>query len=146
MKKVLLFLMLFSVLKLSAQEKLSYAYDASGNRISRTIVLNTKSASVVTKSALKKQTTNSFFEEVLSQKQVKLYPNPVKSHLTVEINGYDSNLNGTLMVYDMNGRKLINQNINESRTLLNMSSFLTGTYVMHIVLNGEKSVWKVIKQ
>ena len=74
MKKIILLTFILLVaLTTKAQQQLSYVYDAAGNRISRTIVLGARSADATTS-----QTDSVFFEEMLAEKQIKIYPNPVE--------------------------------------------------------------------
>lgn len=128
----------FSVLQ--AQDKIQFQYDAAGNQTSRTIVMsNTRSA----QSAKAKQ---EFFQEELGKTLIRLFPNPVKTDLTIEVIGFESKTQGELILYDMNGKVLKREKIDSSRTILDMQSLLTGNYVMHILLNGEQSVWKIIKE
>ena len=65
MRKILL-LLLYVLLFVSAysQQNLSYAYDSSGNRISRTIVMSSRSADAVETSK-----DNLFYEEQISGMQ-----------------------------------------------------------------------------
>ena len=55
-----------------AQQRLSYAYDAAGNRIGRSIVLQAQASKT-----LRKTTDSTFVYEMLAEKQLKIYPNPV---------------------------------------------------------------------
>ena len=46
----------------------------------------------------------------------------------------------------MQGKQLAKSVINAAIFQVNMEEYKTGTYLLHLVLNGEKTVWKVIKQ
>ena len=142
MKKIVVFFLLgLAVLTARAQQKLTYAYDAAGNRVSRTIVLGTRSAGVATE-----QTDSVFFEESLAETSVKIYPNPVQNELTIRITGYENGWNGEFAVYSISGAMLMHRRLQGETTSVDMSRQLPGTYILHIVLKGERSVWKIIKQ
>ena len=61
-----------------AQTVISFSYDSSGNRIKREIVLESRS---IGDEHIKE------FTETISAKQIKIYPNPTRGLLKVEIAG-----------------------------------------------------------
>jgi YD repeat-containing protein len=140
-KLVVFFLVALAALTVRAQQKLTYAYDAAGNRVSRTIVLGTRNAGVATE-----QTDSVFFEESLAETSVKIYPNPVQNELTIRITGYENGWNGEFAVYSISGAMLMHRRLQGETTSVDMSRQLPGTYILHIVLKGERSVWKIMKQ
>ena len=142
MRKILL-LLLFVLLFVSAysQHNLSYAYDSSGNRISRTIVMSSRSADAVETSK-----DNTFYEEQISGMQWKIYPNPVKDQLTIQLPAYDASSKGEFALFGMSGVVMLKGKIISEITQIDMSGFTTGTYVLHIVISGERTAWKVLKQ
>ena len=73
----------------------------------------------------------------------KLYPNPTKDIVTIELK-YFSNTN--LEVYDINGRVLINQNLNSTSNQINMQNFPVGVYLFKITSQEGTAISKVIKQ
>lgn len=124
----------------SRAQKLSYAYDNAGNRISRTIVFNRQQAA-------KTQTKDSVsFNEILANKEIKLYPNPVQTNLTVTINGFDKDVAGEYFLFDNQGRMLLHSKMNAESFQLEMSSYTTGNYNLRIVINGESTTWKILKK
>lgn len=142
MKKLNLFLfILLFALTIKAQQQLSYAYDAAGNRVSRTIVLDTRSTS-----ALVNEGDTVFFEEMLAEKQIKLYPNPVESVLTLLISDYTPSMEGEFSLFSMGGVMLDRRRITTETTYVEMSRYPKGIYVLHIQLNGQPTSWKVIKK
>jgi len=141
MNKLFFIFTLTLSLPLAAQTKLSYIYDDAGNRKLRTIVVPPP-----TRSGGLAESEPAIFEETLALKQIKLYPNPVKSTLTVEIAGYENNLTGQIILYDMVGRILYRDYIKATTQYINMASFSRGNYVMKITLMDEQSTWKIIKE
>ena len=90
MKQLFLTLMLTCIyIGAKAQQSLSYAYDAAGNRISRTIILETRASM-----AMEEKKDSVFFEEMLAEKQLKIYPNPVEQQLNIAVDEYSSSLDG----------------------------------------------------
>jgi len=142
MKRFILFsLTLLLALTIKAQQKLSYAYDAAGNRVSRTIVLEPRSASDSVHPI-----DSVFFEETLDDKQVRIYPNPVETQMTVHVSGYTSSMQGEYLLFNIAGTMVAKRRITGETTLVDMGRHPRGIYILHILLNGQHSVWKVIKK
>lgn len=143
MKRIIVFLfILLTVLNIKAQQQqLSYAYDAAGNRVSRTIILGTRSAD-----ATANETDSVFFKEMLAEKQIKIYPNPVEFELTVSVPGYESSMQGEYSLFNLAGSMLAKNRITGETTRIDMSRYSKGTYILTIKLKGQPSSWKIIKQ
>jgi hypothetical protein len=73
----------------------------------------------------------------------KLYPNPTKDIVTIELSQFS---NTKLEVYDINGRVLLNQNLNTTSNQINIQSFPVGVYLFKITSQEGTAVSKVIKQ
>ena len=123
------------------QQQLSYAYDAAGNRVSRTIVMGTRGAD-----AAANQADPVFLEEVLAEKQIKIYPNPVQYELTISITGYEPSMRGEYSLFSLGGSMLARRRITGETTRVDMSLFSRGTYILNIQLEGRPTSWKIIKQ
>lgn len=120
---------------------ISYAYDLSGNRIKKEIVLiNPK-----TKSYTEENVAQPIFENINKQK-ITIYPNPTKGELTLDIGDLSDKDIYHVNITDMIGRVVVNQKISESRSHFNIQSQPQGVYLMTLIVNGEKSVWKIIKE
>lgn len=140
-KLILLSPVLLFALALQAQQQLSYAYDAAGNRVSRTIVMGTRGAD-----AAANQADPVFLEEVLAEKQIKIYPNPVQYELTISITGYEPSMRGEYSLFSLGGSMLARRRITGETTRVDMSLFSRGTYILNIQLEGRPTSWKIIKQ
>ena len=106
----------------------------------KTIYIETRSAG----SLVNQQ--SSTIEETLSTKKIKLYPNPVKTSLTVEISDSDNELTGQILLFDLTGRLILQKSIETSVQIVDMSTLNKGTYIMKLVLMKEYTTWKVIKE
>jgi hypothetical protein len=75
-----------------------------------------------------------------------IYPNPTNSDMTVILN--DSALKITAMeLYDLVGRKVYQQTVNESYGTLKMNEMAQGIYVLKVLLdNGETAIRKIVKE
>lgn len=137
--RILLFFMLSTFFAVHAQEKMTFSYDAAGNRVSRVMVL-AKSSAKSRQTAL----TQSYFDEV-GGKQVKIYPNSSTGHVLVEILGI-GDASVFLSVYNTSGMQVFSQSLEEERLDIDLSSQTSGIYVLNILVDGEKQSWKIVKK
>ena len=139
MKETLIIsLMLALSYHVSAQDRVGYTYDAAGNRIKKEIVLNSQQA-------IRRQMADAV-SETLSEKTIRIYPNPTKGRLKVDITGYEHSDKCTLLIVNMAGQQVLSSNASSASTELNLSSQPNGLYILRIKLNDEESTWKIIKK
>ena len=124
----------------SAAQSFSYAYDNAGNRVSRTLVVGTPQA------AGRHDKDSVIYHEVLANKEISLYPNPVTTNLTVNVKGYNQDAGGEYYLFDMQGKVLLHNTMRIESFQIDMSAYAVGNYIMRIVLDGESTTWKVIKK
>ena len=137
MKKTVLCLFTAAMSCMAAVGQISYSYDQAGNRVKREIVMSLL--------APRKSSTTSF-TEVLAKKSIRIYPNPNKGQLRVEIVGHEATDNSLLQVYNATGALLINKKATSAITNINLTSQPNGIYILQINLNGETTKWKIIKK
>lgn len=80
--------------------------------------------------------------EELSDFEVKLFPNPTSDKITVQSDNFK---NATLQIFDNLGRQILQQNIIKSETVLDISNFKTGQYLLQIERDNKRSVYKIHK-
>ncbi|MDR1717585.1 MAG: T9SS type A sorting domain-containing protein [Prevotella sp.] len=135
---LIVFLFIVSLVSIQAQNKISYAYDAAGNRTERIIVLATKSAEAK---------TETFFTEELAERTIKIYPNPTDGFLKVEIGNTEGIKNCTITITAMNtGKQIKKQKATLPVTDIDISNQPFGVYVMLIDIDGQYTSWKIIKK
>jgi hypothetical protein len=72
-----------------------------------------------------------------------IYPNPADDQLIISINDFDKTM---ISVYDMTGRKLISEKINQSETALSLGNLSSGQYIVSIEKDGKFATQKFIKR
>lgn len=141
--KELLFLLL--MLTVSAhtfcQNNITYSYDSAGNRIKREIVLKTKSVSDPADS-----TNQTFYTDLLSKKEIRIYPNPTDGQLKIEVPGWENSDKGRIRIVNIAGQLIVSRILNSAYTELDISTKSNGVYILHIELNNQNSSWKIIKK
>ena len=138
MKTLFFFSLLFAITSLSAQS-VSYTYDASGNRTARVINLSASPQLRASEEATP-------LEDLLAERKIKIYPNPTKGMLAVEIIDFTEEIQGEYFVYDMSGRMLKREKAAPGKVSLDLSNQPNGVYLLRINLNGESVTWKIVKE
>lgn len=121
-----------------AQNRITYSYDAAGNRVERTIVLPDSPAA--------QPSHSSFYTDMVADKRMKIYPNPTKGHLKVQILGLSDKDKGVITVCATDGRKLFSTNILSEHTTIDLTSQQNGLYLLIVKVNEKTTSWKIIKQ
>lgn len=136
-------------------KRMSYGYDASGNRTSRTIILSTARSAMAEN---KHETAESFPDEIMTmsppvveepiteETKLKIYPNPVESILNIELDEYDFTNKGEIIIVDLGGRIVVKKIMEGQITQINMGSQMKGLYVLRIMIKDKISTWRIIKK
>lgn len=133
-------LLLIGINNMHAQNKVHYGYDASGNRISRTVVLSKSMANAVRN----KQNGYSDAEDCYN---VKIYPNHTDSRVRVTVSDKTGGkVSGLIAVYSTGGAIVTKQKIMEFGNDIDLSGKQNGIYILHITVGNSVSTWKIIKE
>lgn len=132
--------LLFAIFQLSAQNMVSYAYDQAGNRISRKIVTLNSSPSHV-----KKSEDSAPVEEQMGERIIKVFPNPTKGALAIDISGGEDKDELRIILYNANGKQLQNKKVEQGTTTINMSTYPTSYYILRIVAGEKATEFKIVK-
>lgn len=138
--RLLIFAIIMTYAGAGISQGVSYGYDPAGNRIKREIILQTDGNSP------KKAPEKSISREMMSDKIIKIYPNPTRGMLKVEIDNIDDSETGLITIYDYNGVVRLSYNKIESTMAFDISGYSNGMYFMHIQINEYETTWKIIKQ
>lgn len=139
MKHFLFISLLFMAMVLSAQN-VTYRYDAAGNRIQRTVTLQTQLQSSPSASDM------ALMNDIIAEHGIKIYPNPTRGMLSVEINEYSDDLNVEYWLSDMSGRIINHQKASSKTAYFDLNKYPAGIYLLKIKVNDETAVWKVVKE
>jgi hypothetical protein len=75
-----------------------------------------------------------------------VYPNPSTDFITLKIGSYD-NQSLSYQLYDIGGNLLENKKINGNETIVQMSNYVSGTYILKVIDNDKQiKTFKVIKK
>lgn len=144
---------LFVCASMPTSAQVSYSYDAAGNRTVKTITLAKtmkKMARPDTVVVVESATIADFYEDpqndVVGQAEIKIYPNPTKGALRVDIDGAELSGNDRIEVYDGNGRIVkVCGSLTDSNQI-DLSGAANGIYFMRITIGNEQTMWRIIKE
>ena len=136
---ILILLTLSTIVRLQAQQ-VTYAYDAAGNRISRTIIMQQQARE------RNQPEENTSHTDKLGEASVTIYPNPTQGLLKVNIDNMPEDSQGRIQVFDLNGQMLMQKTDIDYSTDVDLSSQSPGTYILKITLSDKTTTWKIIKQ
>jgi hypothetical protein len=74
---------------------------------------------------------------------MKIYPNPVKNMVTIEI---PRSGESTLSVFNISGQELLKQQTASGKVQLDLSGFAKGVYTIRLLNNDEVEVRKIVKE
>jgi len=118
----------------SGTKLVQYSYDASGNRISRSLVTPAKSPAALSDSI------KDPFENIF----VTATPNPTSGLVTIELSGMECSEELTFGVYSLEGANILQGDILES-VQLDMSPYQSGWYIVHIYKGDAVKSTKILK-
>ena len=138
---------LFFLASLNLQSQtIHYSYDASGNRTGRTIVLSGGSKGSGDIKEEKKEPEKLINDQTFPSGTIKIYPNPTRGILEIEVPVSDDNYELQIIVTDMNGRKIIDIRNEPTKTVVDLSSQPDGMYILILKQGDTYSKWKIIKK
>lgn len=120
-------------------QTIRYDYDGAGNRLTRVIVM---SPNRIAKSA----SIDEFLSDSLSERNIRIYPNPTQGLLRIRIDQLSEEDICSIRLFSLSGQQILVMPLQTTETELNISDQSNGIYILQILLNGEASSWKIIKE
>lgn len=142
MKKIVLTITICLIgLLAHGQQRLSYSYDAAGNRTSRTVIVGAQAVS----GKEDQETTFQVYIDSLDGKELTIRPGNGNTSLAVSVKGIPSSQDGRIYFMDSAGKILSEKPMSSETTIVELDELSMGTYTMRIVLNRHSSIWKLVK-
>ena len=119
-------------------DRVQYSYDAAGNR--------TESHLVPVRGNGKGQANDTLpRHDKLAHYSITIYPNPTDGKFSVEITGTETLENGSITLFNMQGAIVYSNTDPDATNDIDLTQSPDGRYLLVIRLEGETSIWKVIK-
>jgi YD repeat-containing protein len=127
-------------------QTIGFDYDESGNRISRTLITEQlKSGKIDFPVADPKNLNPLDLIPAEGQINAKLYPNPNKGLIKVDVANMPVDPVTELRLYDLSGNQLLIKRNFDSYYEIDISHLKNGIYILRIKINETLFDWKVIK-
>lgn len=135
------------------ESKINFAYDAAGNRTSRTILL--ENSNTLRSAMSDGEQEESVYEDKIeysadSEMQaadVLIYPNPTQGQLAVEIRNLKEGVSGDIYLMKDNGQLIEKKGvIAGQKTDFDLTNEAPGVYLINIRIGKTVTSWKVIKK
>lgn len=141
----------------SQTETLSYSftYDSNGNRIQRNLIIIENPENLASKNNIddsKEQQDEETMErentiiEKFNELDAKIYPNPTKGQLIIELLNFDEVNDGMILISDMQGKVIFSQKKIDKKTAIDLSNQPAGNYLLRINANKLQKEWTILKQ
>lgn len=75
--------------------------------------------------------------------EVNIYPNPTQDFVTIDLSNLENE--PSFILYDICGKRLLEHNIAERRTTIEMSAFPKGVYVLQVATKEESITERIVK-
>jgi YD repeat-containing protein len=124
----------------SNNQVVKFTYDEHGNRTKREVTITLQSK------VKQNQQDIEPTEDQMGERVIKIFPNPTRGDLNVNITNLKENEHLTVTIYDMNGRTIINTPITEGSNAVDMNSQAQGMYIMLITNGKEQLEYKIVKE
>ena len=140
MKRILLLLSIAvtGIATATNPEVARYTYDSAGNRVSREIIIGVAGD--------EPQDIAASLIDVVASQAVRIYPNPTDGNLTISIDDYEESDQASFIIYDLSGVIVYDSKATGQASSVDISDCQSGIYILTIMINGNQSSWRIIKE
>jgi len=153
MKKLLLLLLCLPIIGLGQVTSPSVISSSGDSYSNGSVIMDYTLGEIVVETHINSTTilTQGFHQGVLKVNtsvenidiKTKVYPNPTTNFIIIEL---EKNVNADILVYDINGKIVIKDKLNdEQQKQLDFSFLNQGNYFLHINIADKKSVYQINK-
>jgi len=84
--------------------------------------------------------------ELNSEQQITIYPNPTISELALEAEQISFTKQDNIKVFSILGKELYSSSINSQKTIIDLSKYSHGTYILVTTIDGIQKTFKILKE
>ncbi len=139
-RKIILLLLVLGNTPMNMTGKITFAYDASGNRIKRELVITQKNIAPGNHAEV-----NENFYDSIGEKSVTLTSDG-SGIVQISINNFNRDDIGHVSVYSLSGINIMDMGITESHISIDLSSSPKGVYILSVTINESQTTWKIRKK
>ena len=120
--------------------RISFAYDAAGNRIKRELVITQKNIAPGKTAGVEEN-----FYDLIGEKNVT-FTSDASGIVQISISDFNDKDTGHVSVYSINGLSVLEREIIECRMNIDLSSSPQGIYILCVRINESQTTWKITKK
>lgn len=122
--------------------------DTTTSQISDSIMANSIAENPFTNTTNNEGQTTGTNAHITSQNApvITIYPNPTTGHLLVKTTPFNSSAPGEITVFDMQSHLIIKEAFNKELTMVDLSKYSKGSYILKVRIGNMESEWKVVKE
>lgn len=133
-------------------QTITYAYDASGNRVQREIVyppiakpqINNDSTDLQSLDTTAIENTSALIE-YFENTTITLFPNPTYGQLEIVMESENDAQKSIITIYDSNGKLVYQSEENSNHIKIDLSEQSKGMYFLKIQVGDNVRDWKIVK-
>lgn len=134
--RTLYIILTLATLKLSAQQYISFTYDAAGNRVKRELVVG----------AFRKEKVDTLSDQLGTQ-SFHIYPNPTATSVEVVLDSKDGvSADREYTLLSLTGTLIASKTSQTLRNSFDLSAQPSGIYLLRIRQKDEEVVWRIVKE
>jgi len=145
-RKISIIITMLSFLAAGKAQTVSYTYDASGNRETRTIVMGGGLKSEVSQNEEMDKDEEEIYQETLEKMIINIYPNPTTGKLSIRFDNRPEDVKTSVTVYDLNAKIICRKTNIPETSEIDLSQEPAGNYILVIRVGERVSRWQVVKQ
>ncbi len=123
-----------------AQGRVNYAYDETGNRVKREIVIVQAA-----KASGKKTGKNTSFHDMLGEKSIRI-TSSTSGRINVQVLRLLPTDEGIISVCTTSGAEVFRQRIISTENTVDLRSLPRNVYLLNITINGIPTTWRIAKK
>lgn len=152
-KLMMLTLVLTLCATVPTSAQVNYSYDEAGNRMAKTVILTKTSKKMAQLDTAEVDRKVTFATELgepqcdaIGNAEIKIYPNPTRGTLRVDITGVELSGIDRIDVFDSKGQLVkVCTKLTEINQI-DLSDAINGMYYMRTTIGGESTIWRIIKE
>jgi len=121
----------------------NFAYDADGNRVSRTITLGDDRED---RGPSSDTTEVAHYTDFIEESEISIYPNPTSGRVSVGMTSAPDGVTFTATLFSPSGVVITKKEISSSPAEFDLGGMAAGTYILELRCGGEARTWKIIKK
>jgi hypothetical protein len=131
-------------------QPVDYSYDDNGSRIRRYVTLKSgkihnEENPVDHNTKITEEETEKLVDKI-QDIQITVFPNPTPGQLNVNVEGAETEFFASYQVFSQTGLLLDQKNTFDNFFQIDFSNYQDGIYILNLMINGNPSVWHIIKK